>query len=80
MKKLAKVPSFLLSSELTTSLKLENRHYIMIIPQSVLTAAGISSDSITFDLTITDGKLSLIGPAVSSDPRVTQSGFEEIVT
>jgi len=80
MKKLAKIPSFLLSSELAASLKLENLHQIMIIPQSILTAAGIVSDIITFELVIEKGRLSLIGPDLTSDPRVSQSVVEESVT
>ena len=79
MKKLAVIPSFLLSSELAASLKLENQHYIMIIPRTILTAAGIASDSITFELMIKDGKLSLIGPSVPGSQRVMQP-VEEIAT
>ena len=80
MKKLATIPSFLLSSELASSLKLETRHYIMLIPQSILTTLGLESESLTFELLVKDGKLSLIGPSIDRDPRVKQPGFEEIVT
>jgi len=63
MKKLAKLHSFLLSKELSTQLKLQNQHYIVLIPKKFVT----SSDP-TFDLIIQNNRLSLIGPEI---PRVT---------
>jgi len=63
MKKLASLPSFLLSKELTTQLKLQNQHYIILIPKKFVT----TSDP-TFDLIIQNNRLSLIGPEI---PRVT---------
>ena len=80
MKKTIRIPCQLMTKDLAASLKLVEQPYLILIPQSLLSNHGFTSESITFDLTITDGKISLIGPAVSSDPRVTQSGFEEIVT
>ena len=63
MKKLAKLHSFLLSKELSTQLKLQNQHYIILIPKKFVT----TSDP-TFDLIIQNNRLSLIGPSI---PRVT---------
>jgi len=66
MKKLASIPSFLLSKELATQLKLQNQHYVILIPKKFVT----TSDP-TFDLIIQNNRLSLIGPEI---PRVTATG------
>ena len=63
MKKLASLHSFLLTKELSTQLKLQNQHYVILIPKKFVT----SSDP-TFDLVIENNRLSLIGPEI---PRVT---------
>jgi len=63
MKKLATIPSFLLTKELSTQLKLQNQHYVILIPKKFIT----TSDP-TFDLIIQNNRLSLIGPEI---PRVT---------
>lgn len=63
MKKLASLPSFLLSKELSTQLKLQNQHYVVLIPKKFVT----TSDP-TFDLIIQNNRLSLIGPEIQ---RVT---------
>jgi len=63
MKKLATIHSFLLTKELATQLKLQNQHYIILIPKKFVT----TSDP-TFDLVIQNNRLSLIGPEI---PRVT---------
>ncbi len=66
MKKLAKLHSFLLTKELATQLKLQNQHYIVLIPKKFVTTSGP-----TFDLIIQNNRLSLIGPSI---PRVTATG------
>jgi len=63
MKKLASIPSFLLSKELATLLKLQNQHYVILIPKKFVT----TSDPV-FDLVIQNNRLSLIGPKLQ---RVT---------
>ena len=63
MKKLASIPSFLLSKELSTQLKLQNQHYIILIPKKFVTTSDLR-----FDLVIQNNRLSLIGP---ESPRVT---------
>ena len=63
MKKLASIPSFLLTKELATQLKLQNQHYVILIPKKFVT-----SSDLTFDLVIQNNRLSLIGPEI---PRVT---------
>lgn len=80
MKRLAKIPCSLLPKDLSISIKLEEQPYIMLIPISILHNAGISDNSITFDLSIIDDKISLIGPSITTNPRVTQSALGEIDT
>ena len=63
MKKLASLPSFLLSKELAAQLKLQNQHYVVLIPKKFVTTSDL-----TFDLIIQNNRLSLIGPEI---PRVT---------
>jgi len=63
VKKLVTIPSFLLTKELATQLKLQNQHYIILIPKKFVTTSGP-----TFDLIIQNGRLSLIGPEIT---RVT---------
>ena len=63
MTKLPSIPSFLLTKELATQLKLQNQYYVILIPKKFVT----TSDP-TFDLVIQNGRLSLIGPKVQ---RVT---------
>lgn len=80
MKRLAKIPCSLLPKDLSISIKLEEQPYIMLIPISVLHNAGISDSSITFDLSIIDDKISLIGPSVNPSPRALQSVSEDSAT
>jgi len=63
MKKLASIPSFLLTKELATQLKLQSQHYVVLIPKKF-----VESSDPTFDLIIQNERLSLIGPKVQ---RVT---------
>jgi len=63
MKKLASLPTFLLTKELARLLKLQNQHYVVLIPKKF-----VESSDLTFDLVIQNGRLSLIGPEI---PRVT---------
>jgi len=79
MKKLAEIPCQLLEKDASSALKLDEQPYIILIPKSVLIAAGLASNTFTFELIVKDGKLSLIGPSVPGSQGVTQPGFEEIV-
>jgi len=63
MKKLASIPSFLLTKELATQLKLQHQHYVVLIPKKF-----VESSDLTFDLVIQNNRLSLIGPKLQ---RVT---------
>lgn len=68
-----------MTGDTASALKLTEQPYLALIPKSILHKQGIDTDTITFDLVVNDGKIALIGPPIS-DPRVTQPGFEEIVT
>lgn len=68
MKKLAKLPSFLLSKELSTQLKLQNQHYIVLIPKKF-----VNCSDPTFDLILENNRISLLGPTVEPVPEVNQS-------
>ena len=78
MKKLANIPCQLLSKDLTESLHLNEQSYLILVPKSLL--SSINLDSFTFDLVVDNRRLSLIGPDLSSDPRVSHSVVEESVT
>ena len=77
MKKLAEIPCQLMEKEASSAFKLAEQPYLMIIPKSILTAAGVAADNLTFELVVKDNRLSLIGPALSDSPRVMQPGIEE---
>lgn len=78
MKKLAKIPCQLLPLDLSELLHLNEQSYLILIPKTLL--SSLDKDGLAFDLVIDKGKLSLIGPSVSTSPRVTQSVVEESVT
>ncbi len=78
MKKIAKIPSQLLSKELTEALHLNEQSFFILIPKSFL--PNLNSDIITFNLIMEKDRISLVGPDISSRPRVTQSVVEESVT
>ena len=65
MKKLASLPSFLLSKELASQLKLQSQHYVILIPKKFVT----SSDP-TFDLVLENNRITLLGPVIQTDPAV----------
>jgi hypothetical protein len=67
-----KLPSFLLSKDLSASLKLQEQSYLLLIPKSILQKQGISLENPTFDLVFNQNKLSL-GPSVKADPSTNPS-------
>ena len=77
MKKLATIPSFLLSKEQAAELKLQHQSYVILLPLDLVKKTGISNEFLGFDLVILDGKLSLLGPKVTH-PRVKPPAKEVI--
>ena len=59
-KKLAKIPSCLLTHELTIALKLQEQFFIILIPQKLIQKLGCNVDEINFDLVRYENKIHLI--------------------
>ena len=70
MKKLAQIPSFLLTPEDTERLRLQNRAHILIIPHKLIEKFNLTSD-LSFNLVIENNRLSLLGPELI--PRETKT-------
>jgi len=61
MKKLAKIPSQLLTKESTTKLALKEQPYILLIPKSIIQNQGLMKNQFSFDLLVnSSNKLVLI--------------------
>jgi len=78
MKKLATLLSSLFSKELCAALKLQEQQYVLLLPKSIFEKYKISSENISFDLVISENKITLLGPEITN-PRVRQSTAKEIV-
>ena len=79
MKKLAKIPSTLFSTEQTVALRLQEQPYVILIPKSILEKCKIFSENLSFDLVIQNKRIALLGPLVAC-PEVMQHPREEEVT
>ena len=73
MKKLASLPSFLFSKEQTAALRLQEQPYIILIPKSLIQKCKIYSENLSFDLTISNNRLTLLGPTLSEDSAAAQA-------
>ena len=71
MKKLAQIPSFLLSPAETANFRLQNQAYMLIIPKKLLENFNISSSELIFELIFDKNRISLLGP--ESAPRETKT-------
>ncbi len=78
MKKLAKIPSFLLTKEMSAALKLEQQSYLIIIPKNILEELDVDSHYLSFDLVILDNKLSLLGPKLINPSVIKSSSVTDI--
>ena len=74
--KLSSIPSIFFSKEQAVDLKLQDQPLIILIPKSILAAAGITAAP-TFDLIYEKGKLSLIS---SSETETTAPPAKENAT
>jgi len=79
MKKLAKISSALLSTQLTAALRLQEQAYIILIPKSVLKKHKIFSENLSFDLVIQDKRIALLGP-LATGHEVMQHPLKEEAT
>jgi len=59
-KKIVSIPSFLLSKEESTKLRLQDQSYVLIIPKKLLDDLKITRSEITFDLFLKNKKLLLV--------------------
>lgn len=73
MKKFVQIPSILFSKEQTTNLKLQEQPYLILIPKSIFAKYGINSEEITFDLTLENNRIMLLGPSARQAPEANQS-------
>ena len=69
MKKLARIPSFLLTPKDTQTLRLQNQAFLLIIPLKLIEKYFHSSE-LSFDLIFENNRLSLLGPQI---PRKTKT-------
>ena len=60
VKKFTKIPSYLLTHELTAALKLKEQSFIILIPQKLIQKLGYNGDEINFDLVKYENKIHLI--------------------
>ena len=58
--KIAKIPSCLLTRELTAALRLQEQSFIILIPQKLIQRLGCNADEINFDLVKYENKIHLI--------------------
>lgn len=58
--KIAKIPSHLLTPELTSTLKLQEQSFVILIPQKLIQKLGCNEDEINFDLVKYENKIHLI--------------------
>lgn len=74
MKKLAQIPSFLLTPKDTERLHLQNQAYILTIPKKLIEKFYLHSE-LSFELIIEKNRLSLLGPEISLKETTTLDVF-----
>ena len=62
------LPTFLLSKELATQLRLQEQHFVVLIPKKL-----IPLNELSFELIIKNNIISLLGPKTNQVPEVNQS-------
>ena len=60
--------TFLLSKELTAQLRLQEQHFVVLIPKKL-----IPFNELSFELIIENNRISLLGPKTNQVPEVSQS-------
>ena len=75
MKKIARIPSFLLTPKDTQRLRLQNQAYLLIIPQKLIEKFILSSE-LSFDLIYENNRLSLLGPESTLRETKTLDAFQ----
>jgi hypothetical protein len=62
------LPTFLLSKELAAQLRLQEQHFVVLIPKKL-----IPLNELSFELSIVNNRISLLGPKTNQVPEVNQS-------
>ena len=62
------LPTFLLSKELSTQLRLQEQYFVVLIPKKL-----IPFNELSFELKIENNRISLLGPKTNQVPEVSQS-------
>ncbi len=62
------LPTFLLSEKLSDQLRLKEQHFVVLIPKKL-----IPFDELSFEFTIENNRISLLGPKTNQVPEVNQS-------
>ena len=60
--------TFLLSKELTAQLRLQEQHFVVLIPKKL-----VPFNELSFELVIENNRISLLGPKTNQVPEVSQS-------
>jgi hypothetical protein len=63
------LPTFLLSKELSAQLRLQEQHFVVLIPKKLVPFSELS-----FEFMIKNNRISLLGPTSKQVPKVNQSG------
>ena len=61
------LPTFLLSKELSAQLRLQEEYFVVLIPKKL-----VPLNELSFELTIKNNRLSLLGPKTNQVPKVSQ--------
>jgi len=62
------LPTFLLSKELSTQLRLQEQYFVVLIPKKL-----VPFNELSFELKIENNRISLLGPKTNQVPEVSQS-------
>ena len=69
------LPTFLLSKELSTQLRLQEQYFVVLIPKKL-----IPFDELSFEFIIKNNRITLLGPKTNQVPEVKQLPGKEVVT
>ena len=62
------IPTFLLSKELSSQLRLQEQYFVVLIPKKL-----VPFNELSFELIIENNRISLLGPKTNQVPEVNQS-------
>lgn len=69
------LPTFLLSKELSAQLRLQEQHFIVLIPKKL-----VPFDELSFEFILKNNRISLLGPKRDQVPEVKQLPGKEVAT